>query len=67
MVKPIISTLLLWTLVVRFSHSVDVGFEFQYTTNRQEHLNFPVHFEHPLPTWLKGVYVSNLEYIIIRL
>ena len=50
---------------------VDVGFEFQYTTNRQEHLDYPVQFEHPLPEWLTGVYVSIIfsayVFMIVRI
>ena len=54
--------LILWILweVLCVTSGVDVGFEFQYTTNRQEHLDYPVRFEHPLPEWLKGVYVSTV-------
>ena len=39
--------------------AVDIGFEFQYTTNKDEHLNYPVKFENPLPKWLKGIFVSD--------
>ena len=64
MAKLTFNVLLLWAFVVTFTYGADKGFEFQYTTNRQEYLNYPVQFEHPLPRWLKGVYVSIIELVI---
>ena len=36
----------------------DTGFNFLFTTSPDEFEDFPLHFEKPLPKWLRGDLVS---------
>ncbi|XP_060066167.1 beta,beta-carotene 15,15'-dioxygenase-like [Ylistrum balloti] len=37
----------------------DPGFEDIFQTNNKTYENFPIQFQHPLPTWLRGILVRN--------
>lgn len=42
---------------------IDEGFDLFFSTNLDEMSDIPIHFEKPLPTWLKGTLVSAFLYM----
>ena len=53
---PLILSVCLYTTVA----GIDEGFDLFFATNLDEMTDVPIHFENPLPTWLKGTLVRLL-------
>jgi len=47
-------------MVKTVSEEFDPGFDIFFKTNLEEMDNFPIYFDKPLPTWLKGTLVSSI-------